>query len=68
MAYDTTSPVPKQSCSKKLNIVPFMLMINHKPVLPSAIWYIFLVSYSSCFSQLKALQIIPQKNNRSSDT
>ena len=33
MAYDTTSPVPEQSCSEKLNIVPFVLMIYHKPVI-----------------------------------
>ena len=33
VAYDTTSPVPKHYCSKKSNIVPFMLMINHKPVI-----------------------------------
>ena len=28
-----TSPVPKQSFSKKSNIVPFVLMINRKPVI-----------------------------------
>ena len=33
VAYDTTSLVPKQSCLKKLNIVPFLLIINHKPVI-----------------------------------
>ena len=33
MAYDTTSSVPKQSCSKKSNIVPFVLMTNHRPVI-----------------------------------
>ena len=33
MTYDTTLPVPKQSCWKKINIVPFALMINHKPVI-----------------------------------
>ena len=33
LAYDTTSPVPKQSCSKKLNIVQFVLMVNDKPVI-----------------------------------
>ena len=33
LTYDTTSPGPKQSCLKKLNIVPFMLMINDKPVI-----------------------------------
>ena len=27
LAYDTTSPVPEQSCLKKLNIVPFVLRI-----------------------------------------
>ena len=32
LAYDTTSPVPKQTCSKSLNIVQFVLMINDKPV------------------------------------
>ena len=33
LAYDTASPVPKQSCLKKLNTVPFVLMINDKSVI-----------------------------------
>ena len=33
VAYDTTSAVPKQPYSKKSNIVPFVLMINGKPVI-----------------------------------
>ena len=33
LSYDTTLHVPKQSSSKKLNIVQFVLMINDKPVI-----------------------------------
>ena len=33
MAYGTTSLVAKQSCSKKSNVAPFVLLINHKPVI-----------------------------------
>ena len=33
VAYGTTSLVAKQSCSKKSNVAPFVLLINHKPVI-----------------------------------
>ena len=46
VTYDTTSPVPKQSCSKKSNIVPFVLMINHKPVIAC---YLLQYNISSSF-------------------
>ena len=46
MAYDSSSPVAKQSCSKELNIVPFVLMINHKPVIAC---YLLQYNISSSF-------------------
>ena len=60
LTYDTTSPVPKQSCLKKLNIVPFMLMINDKPVIAcyllqygiSSSFHIFSLFLSHLVSQI----------------
>ena len=46
VTYETTGPVPKQSCSKKLNIVAFVLMINPKPVIAC---YFNNIVYLPCF-------------------
>ena len=68
VAYDTTSPVPKQSCFKKSNIVPFVLMINHKPVNTCHLLQFDISSsfhmFFFYFSQLKPLQILPQSKHK----
>ena len=66
IAYDTTSPVPKQSCSEKLNIVPFGLIISEKTVITcyllqygiSSLFQIF-----SLFLSLKGSSNITAKTN-----
>ena len=71
LAYDTTSPVPKQSCSKKLNIVSFVPMINDKPFIAcyllqygiSSSFYIFSLFLSLKVSSNITTQKI-QKRNR----
>ena len=68
MAYDTTSPVPKQSCSKKLNIVPFVLMTITSQLLHVTSYdmvYLPRFLHFLYFSQLKTLQILPQNKHRS---
>ena len=64
MACDTASHVPKQSCSKKLNIAPFVLMTviarYHQQYDISSSFHVF-----SFFSQLKAFQILPQSKQKS---
>ena len=67
VAYGTTSPVPKQPCSKNSYIVPFVLMINRKPVIAC---YLLQYDISSLFHrflnfcQLKALQILRQNKHK----
>ena len=46
-SYDTTSPVPKQSCLKKLIIVPFVLMTNDLVIIAC---YLLLYGISSSFN------------------
>ena len=46
MVYDTTSSIPKLSCSKKLNIAPFSLIINDKPAIA---YYLIQYDISSSF-------------------
>ena len=65
VAYDTTSLVPKQFCSKKLNIVPFVLMIITSQLLHVTSYMVYLPNfiYFLYFSQLKAFQILPQNKH-----
>ena len=70
MAYDAISVVPKQSCSKKLNIVPLVLMINDKAIIAcyflqhgiSSLFHIF-----SLFLSPKGSSNISKNKHRSSD-
>ena len=68
LSYDTNLHVPKQSCSKKLNIVKFVVMINDKPVIAcyllqcgiSSSFHIF-----SLFLSLTGSSNITAKQNKS---
>ena len=64
VAYDTTSLVLKQLFSKKLSIVPFVLVINGKPVTSYNMVYLLRFIYFIYFSDLKAFQILPQNKHK----